>query len=708
MPSLWKTHKIGQARVRAQSGSAPRQSEHETGSSTGGEALESDASSSAPGSGSPVERTFWRRTDRRHARGEVRQVPHSTTEPAPVTAEGQAADGIEEWRRQTRGATLGEDTADTQSDRQSQKITAGGGAMTTPGSGISTDGDQSSDAGDRKVRIASAGFGKLPKRRKLTIDEAMEESIGEFGRGQQLLFFLAQLSRVPVACLTVLMVFTNLDPVALRHFACTPGPAHDNCEELLEGSGDAGDLHPSFCSLPANATTWTEPQRSVVSEFDLTCNERWLQFLADTAFLTAFVVGGFLFDAMSHWMGRKASVITTCLVAGVFGVGTGAAQGYWTYLGLRTLSGIGCAGTTAGAFLLSLEYVGPSWETFLNVSSQMTWSLGLLITATAAYAIPDWRNLYFLFGGLVLLCLLWVPLLPESPPWLMATNHRDEALSVLRKIANSNETEMPKASIHASKPKSEVAEKDAAETLWTVLRSRSHCLRLLSQLTASFVIALMYYGSIWATPDLSGNIYLNNALMAVFEIPSFFGAAVALRRFGRRNTIAYVFIAGGIFSLATALPTPSVVQTALAVLAKMGAAAASSILHVYTAELFPTSVRRACVGLCSVSAGHAIITVPYLLYAARFTPYPLLSYAVMGGGAVASGALLLHQPETRDQPQFQTIAEERFIEEHLYHPRIGKDPENFDDSKMETRNSGGGLIIASIHGPLHLSRMPME
>jgi hypothetical protein len=29
----------------------------------------------------------------------------------------------------------------------------------------------------------------------------------------------------------------------------------------------------------------------------------------------------------------------------------------------------------------------------------------------------------------------------------MATNHRDEALSVLRKIANSNETEMPKVRV---------------------------------------------------------------------------------------------------------------------------------------------------------------------------------------------------------------------------------------------------------------------
>lgn len=63
-----------------------------------------------------------------------------------------------------------------------------------------------------------------------------------------------QLAWFVSAMQTLVMVFTGLDPVALRWFSCDPGSSYEACNAIL-----ASDSAPwaDFCKLPSGSHSWT-------------------------------------------------------------------------------------------------------------------------------------------------------------------------------------------------------------------------------------------------------------------------------------------------------------------------------------------------------------------------------------------------------------------------------------------------------------------
>ena len=84
----------------------------------------------------------------------------------------------------------------------------------------------------------------------------------------------ASLSFIPMALLLLLMVFTSLDPVEARQWACTD-PADLQCAAVLAGSGSGGAVGLAYCALGPGRARWTHPGFSIISDFDLTCGDAW-------------------------------------------------------------------------------------------------------------------------------------------------------------------------------------------------------------------------------------------------------------------------------------------------------------------------------------------------------------------------------------------------------------------------------------------------
>jgi hypothetical protein len=78
---------------------------------------------------------------------------------------------------------------------------------------------------------------------------------------------------------------------------------------------------------------------------------------------------------------------------------------------------------------------------------------------------------------------------------------------------------------------------------------------------------------------------------------------------------------------------------------KFGASAAFAIVYVYTAELYPTSIRQTAVGACSSLGRIGSIIAPLL---ATFDNE--LANSIMGGSALVGGLLALFLPETLGLP----------------------------------------------------------
>ena len=86
---------------------------------------------------------------------------------------------------------------------------------------------------------------------------------------------------------------------------------------------------------------------------------------------------------------------------------------------------------------------------------------------------------------------------------------------------------------------------------------------------------------------------------------------------GRKWPLALTLIFSGISCLLI-IPIPYILQndqwliTSLALIGKLMVSSANAIMPVFTAELYPTTMRNLGVGASNVSAGIALMLVPYL------------------------------------------------------------------------------------------------
>lgn len=117
---------------------------------------------------------------------------------------------------------------------------------------------------------------------------------------------------------------------------------------------------------------------------------------------------------------------------------------------------------------------------------------------------------------------------------------------------------------------------------------------------------LAYYVTTFNVPSLTGDRFANFALGAAMEVAAYCVAFVALSRLGRRLplfaflavsavacfTVAYILAGsgsdGGVYALVLVLSIKALLV------------ASFCTMFLYTGELFPTAVRSAAIGICSL------------------------------------------------------------------------------------------------------------
>eukprot|EP00191_Tetraselmis_sp_GSL018_P009447 CAMPEP_0177600314 /NCGR_PEP_ID=MMETSP0419_2-20121207/13552_1 /TAXON_ID=582737 /ORGANISM="Tetraselmis sp., Strain GSL018" /LENGTH=670 /DNA_ID=CAMNT_0019093289 /DNA_START=328 /DNA_END=2340 /DNA_ORIENTATION=+ len=484
-------------------------------------------------------------------------------------------------------------------------------------------------------------------REEIGIDTALQRSIGEFGRGQQIFYCLAQFAWVSAALQTLVMVFTGLDPVVQRWFSCSEGPHREACEAVLNST--KSDPSEDFCKLPVDAYTWTRRGDSIVSEWNLVCADHWKQQAVNSGFFGGFLVGAGLFGVLSDKLGRKRALLVSLLVGGVSGVLGGLSPSYWAYFFWRFLCGVGVAGIGMVAYVLGCEYVGPTWRGFLGVAAQYFFAIGATILPAVAFFVPNWRTLSFITGGCSILYILVLPSLPESPRWLLISGRKGDATATLAAIASYNGTHLPDVPLADI-----VTASGSASGMSGVLFHRTLRNRLLVQLLAWFSVSSMYYGISLMVADLPGSVYANNAILAVVELPAYFVASMLVERIGRRWTIAPSYVIAGTCLILSA-GTKGPVSLWLAFMAKCCAAAAFAIIILFAAELFPTVVRNVCIGASSQAARIGGILTPVIIIVAHAMHFPLFAFLVMGLLSLVAGIMLFTQPETLGSVLPETI-----------------------------------------------------
>ncbi|OPJ72845.1 solute carrier family 22 member 2 [Patagioenas fasciata monilis] len=534
-----------------------------------------------------------------------------------------------------------------------------------------------------------------------TLDDVLEQ-IGEFDFFQkQVLFVLCLLSATfpPIYVGTFFLGFTP------KHHCRSPGVAElsQQCGWSLEKQlnhtvpkwGNHGTGFSSRCrryevdwnttgvsctdplgSLVGNWSSvalgpcqdgwvYDSPGTSLVTEFNLVCEDSWKLDLFQSCVNAGFFIGSISIGYIADRFGRKLCLLVTVLINEVSGVLMAFGPSYtWTVI-FRLIQGLVSKGGLADRLhpqlrqLAIAEFVGSNYRRAVGIMYQLAFILGLLVLTALAYALPHWRWLQLVVTLPNFFFLLYYWCLPESLRWLIAQKQNDKALKVIKRIAKGNKKKLS-LSFQNLKSENEDAEKLKPSFLDLVRtpQIRKHTFILMY---SWFTSSILYQGLIMHMGIASGNMYLDFLYSALVEFPAAFILMLTLDRIGR----CYPWAAASMMEGGACLVTALVPDTFLG---RMGITMCYEIICIVNPELYPTFLRNLGVLVCSSMCDLGGIVTPFLVYtlAELWHELPLVVFAVIG---LINGGLVLLLPEMRGK----TLPETNEDAENLHRQKKSKE-----------------------------------
>ena len=139
---------------------------------------------------------------------------------------------------------------------------------------------------------------------------------------------------------------------------------------------------------------------------------------------------------------------------------------------------------------------------------------------------------------------------------------------------------------------------------------------------------------------------LSFIISCLVEFPSYVAVALALDLLGRKPIFSSALILSGVSCLSAGFVSKGLLRQLFAFCAKFFASMAFDTAYLYTAELYPTSMRNTAIGACSTIARLGAIAAPFtVLYLPKVAP-DWLPLALIGTFSCAGGLLALLLPET--------------------------------------------------------------
>ncbi|XP_034961302.1 organic cation/carnitine transporter 2 isoform X1 [Zootoca vivipara] len=511
--------------------------------------------------------------------------------------------------------------------------------------------------------------------------------LGEWGPFQQLIFFLLSASIIPNGFNGLSAVFLIDTP---EHRCRVPASANLSLEWLnasipLEKRG--GRLVPQRCrrySLEALANFsarnlvpgrdvnlsqveqekcldgWEysrEPYLStIVSEWDLVCENDWKAPLTTSSFFVGVLIGSFVSGQLSDRFGRKNVLFVTMGVQTGFSFLQIFSTSWEMFSILFLIGGIGQISNYVAAFVLGTEILGKSIRIiYCTFGVCIFYAFGYMLLPLCAYFIRDWR---MLLVALTIPGLLYVPLwwfIPESPRWLLSQGRIKEAEDIIRKAARKNHVAAPDVIFDLIEVQDVTSQDQRSYSILDLLRTQNIRSITIMCVILWTVIAIGYFGLSLDTPNLHGDIYVNCFLSAVIEIPAYSISWLLLHYLPRRYSMAGVLFLGGCVLLFIQFVPPhlTMLSVTLVMIGKFGITASFSMVYVYTAELYPTVVRNMGVGASSMASRFGSILSPYFVYLGAYDRF--LPYILMGSLTVLAGIVTLFLPESHGMPLPETI-----------------------------------------------------
>lgn len=390
---------------------------------------------------------------------------------------------------------------------------------------------------------------------------------------------------------------------------------------------------------------------SAITDFDLVCDRQWISALTVSLQMGGEFLGGLVLGILSDKYGRRLIMVISAVMLPASGVVSSFANSAIMIIICRVFIGFWTPGVFLSAYVIGMEFVGPSKRVFAGIVTQYFFALGYLLIAVIAYFIREWRYLQITLSLPTLLIFSYHWLVPESVRWMLTQNKKSEAIKAMRKIAKKNKRNLPEELLS-----NEIdVENEPTGSLRDLMRYPNLRKRTFIVVYCWFVNSCVYYGFSFNTSNLGGNDYINFGLAATVEFPAYTICMLTLDRYGRRIPLSTALILSGISLLITPF-VPSdynVVVIILAMFGKFAITVSYAIIYMFSAEVFPTTVRSASYGFSSTCGRLGAMLAPFMLLLHDYwLPLPQLLFSIL---ALSSGLFCLLLPETHGRELPETI-----------------------------------------------------
>lgn len=514
--------------------------------------------------------------------------------------------------------------------------------------------------------------------------DTLLETLGKPGKYQLGIFFLLACNYFPLVFNIVIMGFFGYSP---KHSCVSDiyGKSGRN------GSIVNGSLAPSFgaCSSTyylskgVNKTVncvddpnshWEfhtdEREATIVTEWSLVCESKYLSKLAATIYFCGVMVGGLLFGYLADKYGRKPVMLVTLYTPILIGLGTAFSNSYYLYVALRFFMGMFLQGLQTSSYVLVMEMFLPRYRGVAGAMLEVFWGIAVLLVAPIAYLLQNWRYMQLAISLPSILAIAYIWLTPESLRWMILQKKMKPAKALVQKITTFNGLPYPTEQMDAVISHNKISSETARQfSFFDLLQTREMRKRSLLLFYLWFAVAVAYYALLLNMTSLNGNRYLNFFISALVDMVAFIAVVFIVIKCPRRIPLLVFFVIGGVACIiagvipfiwkTTTLEDKNVrekIVTACAIVGKFGACGVFSLTFLYTSELYPTVIRNIGMGSCAFWARLGGVVAPQILALGDLS-HKSISVIIIGVITLVASILLLLLPETMATKLPDTIEE---------------------------------------------------